>query len=440
MDFATGYEGVNKQGLQYVVLDGKISKRTRVKFLLDDEEVLTTKAYLRIGLPMHPTFGKLLQGQIYKDRKGNEFELLDKAGPASWKIRFLKDGVECTRSNDSIRKGSVTHPTDNRPSLGQRYTTQAGYVTVIKINSAIDVVVQFDDGSITTTTTNQLNKGSVGHPTSGLTVGQEFCTNSGWKFKVIEYTSCHDVQIQFEDGSIESTDASDIIGGSIKPLNQPSVADVGYFGAGRFSSYAKVKGEKAPKEIYNYWTRMLHRCYNPEEIVKNNGRWYVYTEIEKSWFCFQNFAEWALTQPNWNIKHELDKDLLGTGFEYSAQSCTFLPAEVNIFLAEVKNKPVHDLPIGVQYIKPRTVGSKVGYVARCHTAKGREYLGYFDDPLEAHAAYKVAKEAYARVLADKFKDTLTTEAYEKLKTYELSQTYSPQLSSCVDRMLKNRQD
>ena len=43
MDFATGYEGVNKQGLQYVVLDGKISKRTRVKFLLDDEEVLTTK-------------------------------------------------------------------------------------------------------------------------------------------------------------------------------------------------------------------------------------------------------------------------------------------------------------------------------------------------------------------------------------------------------------
>ena len=56
---------------------------------------------------------------------------------------------------------------------------------------------------------------------------------------------------------------------------------------------------------------MLNRCYNPEEILKNRGRWYVYTEVNRDWFCFQNFAEWALSQPDWNMKYELDKDVTG---------------------------------------------------------------------------------------------------------------------------------
>ena len=96
-------------------------------------------------------------------------------------------------------------------------------------------------------------------------------------------------------------------------------------------------------------------------------------------------------QTNWNLGHDLDKDLLGDGTEYNPENCTFLPKDVNIFLAENWSKDKHDLPIGVQYIQPATKGSKEGYVARCHTDKGREYLGYFNDPMSAYFAYKIKK-------------------------------------------------
>lgn len=77
------------------------------------------------------------------------------------------------------------------------------------------------------------------------------------------------------------------------------------------------------------------------------------------------------------------------------------------------------------YFKP-----KVGYVSRCHTEKGRQYLGYFDDPMDAYFAYKKAKEEYAKVLADKFRNVITPVAYEKLKTFELTKVYCEPPHNC----------
>lgn len=430
--FPTGYSGKNKQGLEYDVLDGTLAKKIQIKFRIDGVELVTTRAYLKVGLPMHPTYGKMLPGQIFRNKKGLEFELLEKVGVASWKIRFLKDGAECTRETSSIKSGSTKHPTDGVPVIGNRYEVNAGWITVVDIKSAIDVTVQFDDGVIQKTTSADIRTKNVGHPASGLHIGQKFKTNSGWGGEIIDYKSCYEVGVKWQDGSIEYHPASHIKNGGIKPLYQPSVADVGYMGEGRFSSCLKNKGEKAPDVVYAYWQRMLVRTFNPEEILKNSGRRYLFVNVHKDWFNFQNFAEWALAQPNWNMGHHLDKDLLGEGLEYSAENCTFLPVEINSFLAENWSKDVHDLPIGVQYIKPATAGAKEGYVARCHTDKGREYLGYFDCPMEAHLTYKKAKEAYAIVLAEKFKNVITTPAYEKLLGYKVNQVYPIPAHNCGD--------
>lgn len=429
MDFSTGFIGTNKQGLEYEVIDGKISKKTRIKFKIDDAELITTKAYLRAGLPMHPTFGKLLPGQIYTNKQGLKFELISKDGVSSWLIKF-EDGTECKRESASIRSGIAKHPTHGIPCIGERYEARSGTFEVIEFNSATDVTVRFEDGSVTKTCSADIRKGIVGHPTSGLYIGYKFKTNSGWNGEVVKYNSCYDVIVKWQDGSLESHPAGHIKNGGIKPLYQPSVAGVGYFGEGRFSNYQKIGGEKAPQEIYAYWTRMIIRCFNPEEILKNSGRRYMFVEVHKNWFCFQNFAEWALKQPNWNMGLDLDKDLLGSGSEYSEDSCTFLPTDVNIFLAENWSKSAHDLPIGVQYIKPATIGAKEGFIARCHTNRGREYLGYFNDPMEAHLAYKDCKESYAKVLAEKYKSVLTVDAYLKLKEFKISRIYPEETPSC----------
>lgn len=78
MEFSTGYVGKNKEGLEYEVLDGSLSKKTVIKFLVDGAEVVTTKAYLKVGLPIHPTYNRFVIGKVFKDREGNEFILIEK--------------------------------------------------------------------------------------------------------------------------------------------------------------------------------------------------------------------------------------------------------------------------------------------------------------------------------------------------------------------------
>lgn len=433
--FISGYRGVNKQGLDYEVIEDKLAKKTKIKFDFDGAEVVTTRQYLGVGLPVHPTYGKPKPGDLYKDNKGNTIELVIKNEHSNWTVRWHKDNIEARRELQSIKAGSVRHPEDGKVEKGQVWPTNMGMdVTVLDYKNALEVLVQFTDGTTTKVAAQALRFGNVGHPTSGFVMGQKVKTSSGWVGEIVSYKSCFDVAVMWEDGSTSWHEASDIKAGSIKPVYQPSVAGVGYFGQGRFSNGRKIIGETPPKEVYGYWARMLNRCYNPEEVVKNKGRWYIYTEVHKDWFCFQNFAEWALSQPNWNLKYELDKDLIGTGWEYSSDSCTFLPADVNAFLAETKTRPMHDLPIGVQYLKPGTTGAKVGYVARCCTEKGREYLGYFDDPMEAYYKYKETKDAYGKRLAEKYKEGLSVQAYEKLANYELKTIYVPDVSSCIDRV------
>lgn len=430
MEFITGYRGVNKQGLGYEVVDGRIAKKTKIRFDIDGEEVITTRHYLRNGLPVHPSYGKMKLGDTFCDRKGYLFQLVEKVSGSSWKIKWVKDGVETVREAQSIRAGSVSHPVDGKVEEDQIWHSKHGKIRILKYHSAMEVAIEFEDGVQSTTTAQALRSDNVGHPMSGLHIGQQFVTKSGWKGTVIKYNSCYDVEVMWQDGSVQKHNAGDIKSGAIKPLYQPSVSGVGYYGEGRFSNGLKLVGETPPPEIYNYWVRMLGRCYNPEEIIKNTGRRYIFVNVCKEWFCFQNFAEWAISQPNWNLGHDLDKDLLGDSNEYNSENCTFLPNDINIFLAENWSKDVHDLPIGVQYIKPATVGAKEGYVAICHTNKGREYLGYFNDPIDAYFAYKSKKEEYAKVLAEKFKNVITVDAYHKLKDFKLNTMYSVKPHIC----------
>ena len=63
------------------------------------------------------------------------------------------------------------------------------------------------------------------------------------------------------------------------------------------------------------------------------------------------------------------------------------------------------------------------FMARVHKNKGKqEYLGCFKTELEAFNAYKVAKEAFVKEQAEKWKGKIDDKAYNALMNYEVEIT------------------
>lgn len=88
--------------------------------------------------------------------------------------------------------------------------------------------------------------------------------------------------------------------------------------------------------IYRLWANMLTRCtsedgkYSYDYTVNHNSQ-YVGVKVSEEWRTFSVFREWVV-QRNWEGNH-LDKDLLGDGKLYSADTCCFLPSSINSQLA-----------------------------------------------------------------------------------------------------------
>lgn len=68
MEFTTGFNGTNKEGLDYEVVDGSRKHHIKIQFKLDGSEVTTTNIYLKRGLPLHPTFNKFFAGKKCKGK------------------------------------------------------------------------------------------------------------------------------------------------------------------------------------------------------------------------------------------------------------------------------------------------------------------------------------------------------------------------------------
>ena len=75
-----------------------------------------------------------------------------------------------------------------------------------------------------------------------------------------------------------------------------------------------------------------------------------------------------------------------------------------------------NLPIGVSLNRP---GS---FVAMMNLRIAKKYLGTFSTTEQAFKAYKQAKEAHIKALANKYKDQIDPRAYEALMNYKVEVT------------------
>ena len=244
-------------------------------------------------------------------------------------------------------------------------------------------------------------------------VGKVCKSKSSGDFKVLKYNDAKDVEIQFINTGFEVVvELGSIRKGEVKDSYSPSVYGVGILG----TKYPSTVNGVLTKE-YVLWRGMLGRCYS--NTYKKKYPTYESCEVSDKFKSYEYFYEWCNKQIGFsNQSWQLDKDLLIKGNKvYSEDSCVFIPQEINKVL--VKNTASRgEHLIGVYWHNKRKA-----FEARVRKNTGKsEYLGLFNTELEAFNTYKVAKEAFVKEQANKFKSQIDPRAYEALMNYTVEIT------------------
>lgn len=208
-----------------------------------------------------------------------------------------------------------------------------------------------------------------------------------------------------EDGTVFELPARTIVR---KPLYGVGINDFDY------SVQTGGSSNKVIWKPYKTWGEMLRRCF--DEKRKQTLPSYVNAGCCKEWEVLSGFLDWYLEQPYVDGSWQLDKDLLIKGNKiYSPDKCVLIPAEVNMFLT--RREQDRNLLIGAHFRKAS------GRYLSSFTKDSRCFhIGSYATEMEAHLAYKKAKEDYAKILAEKYKDVLCIRAYNALMTYQVEVT------------------
>ncbi len=150
--------------------------------------------------------------------------------------------------------------------------------------------------------------------------------------------------------------------------------------------------------MYNAWKNLLNRAYS--EKCHQSYPTYIGVTVCDEWLFFSNFAKWFTK--NYIGDYDLDKDLLKqNNKQYSPHVCRYVPNYVNKVLLDRGN--ARGSMLGV-------CESGKGFKAQCNQLQGdgtykRVYLGTYDKPEQAHAAWQRGKiEAIKKVIEKYQKD------------------------------------
>ena len=247
---------------------------------------------------------------------------------------------------------------------------------------------------------------------SKIKAGDVFKTNQGCTCTVILYKNQTSILIEFNDKHKHRAvvRSKHLQSGYVKNPYHPSVRGRGFLGVGKFSAYCNGK----VTDEYKKWSSMFRRCYS--EVDAKDRSHYSDCEIHEDWFNFQNFASWLANNKSYQPDYHLDKDLIFLGNRvYSPKACCLVPIEINNLFLDPKSKS-RNLPLGVK------ADSRSGrFIASMRMDSKNKHIGSFDTPQDAHQAYVVAKESYAKEVANKWRGHIDERVYDALMNWRVTQ-------------------
>lgn len=179
--------------------------------------------------------------------------------------------------------------------------------------------------------------------------------------------------------------------------------------------YSVIQEDGKVMLSYYTWRDMLRRCYS--QSFQNKEPSYKDCMVCNDWLFYSNFKKWFDNPLNgYKDGYCLDKDILIKGNKiYSPETCCFVPREVNSLLTNRKNHR-GKYPIGV------TEATRTNnYESAFYKNGKRVHIGTFKTTKEAFFAYKQAKEAYIKEVAQKYYEQgkITERVYQALLRYEI---------------------
>lgn len=145
---------------------------------------------------------------------------------------------------------------------------------------------------------------------------------------------------------------------------------------------------------YRVWASMLGRCYSSSYLASYPT--YQGCSVDPEWFKFSSFKKW-MDSRRWQGL-VLDKDLKFPGNRiYSPDTCLFIPVWINSLLANLSSKN-RDLPMGVHMNTGR-------FVAKYKSFGKTICIGLFDNPEDAHIAYRAHRLGEIRTRVNLYCDS-----------------------------------
>lgn len=242
-------------------------------------------------------------------------------------------------------------------------------------------------------------------------VGTKWNTNNYGEVIVVEYCNAKRVLVRFvKTNNLQWTNVACLESGYIKDHNSSTnnhiICGVGYYGSGDYSDKYS--------QAYTVWHGIIRRCYDKKHTAKHPS--YSKCTVCDEWLNFQSFKRWF--EDNYVDGMYIDKDILVKhNTVYSPERCCFVPRLINNAFEKRESKR-GEYPLGVT----NSNRERNPYKAQITRFTKHKNLGHFSTIQEAFYAYKIAKEAYLKELANMYKDVIEPRVYDALMNYEVEIT------------------
>lgn len=166
---------------------------------------------------------------------------------------------------------------------------------------------------------------------------------------------------------------------------------------------------------YWAWHGMIKRCYCEWRVAIRPT--YRECSVCDDWLYFSKFKPWY--DENYRDGFCLDKDIIGRYSKvYSPETCAYVPSRINALVLR-RDGARGKYPIGVTYSK-----DKKKFEAQMRQMERIVSLGLYKTPEDAFFAYKKAKEAYVKKVAQEYyvRGEITKRVYDALMRYEVEMT------------------